>query len=240
MNPLPSQNTATVEINKLNFFYNDGNEKKQFLFDISLNLDAGEVVILTGPSGSGKTTLLSLIGGLRTGHLGRLNIFNSDVNRMNEFQLMHLRRNIGFIFQSHNLIPYLNATENVDMGLRLNQQWSKQSRTIRHRCCQKVLTRLGMDKRLTHMPGQLSGGQKQRVAIARAIAQEPLLILADEPTASLDAQSGQEVCSLFQEQAQENQATVIIVTHDERLLRSAQKIIYLDNGRIEKIDQHET
>ena len=95
------------------------------MFDISLNFDPGEVVILTGPSGSGKTTLLSLMGGLRTGHLGRLNIFNSDVNRMNEFQLMHLRRNIGFIFQSHNLIPYLNATENVDMGLRLNKQWSK-------------------------------------------------------------------------------------------------------------------
>lgn len=238
MNPKPPQITATVAINQLNYYYNDGSQKKQFLFDIDLNFKPGEVVILTGPSGSGKTTLLSLIGGLRTGYSGGLNIFNKDINSMNEIQLMHLRRKIGFIFQSHNLIPYLNATENVEMGIRLNEQWSKQSRSTRHRCCQKVLTRLGLGKRLTHMPRQLSGGQKQRVAIARAIAQEPPLILADEPTASLDAQSGEEVCSLFQEQAKKNQTAIIIVTHDERLLRSAQKIIYLDNGRIRKIDNN--
>jgi putative ABC transport system ATP-binding protein len=199
------------------------------LTDIDLEVGSGEVVILTGPSGSGKTTLLTLIGGLRRVHDGSLKVLGQEMSGLSAVQLATLRRKIGFIFQNHNLFSSLTALENVRMATAI-QRGSPREMNAR---ATAMLERLGLGERLLHRPAKLSGGQRQRVAIARALVNGPALVLADEPTASLDAASGQEVLSILRELADgPARSTVVIVTHDQRVLDRADRIINLVSGRV--------
>lgn len=212
----------------LNFWYSEGESKKQVLFDNQLDLLPGEIVIMTGPSGSGKTTLLTLIGGLRSVQEGSLVVLGEELRGLDERGRTGVRKQIGFIFQAHNLFESLTAYQNVHIALELDAK----SPTFMRKRAEELLKRLGLGHRLHHKPGALSGGQKQRVAIARALANSPKLILADEPTAALDRESGREVISLFQQVAEEEQATILLVTHDNRILDAAHRIVNMVDGRI--------
>jgi putative ABC transport system ATP-binding protein len=224
------QSNTVVAINKLNYFYGKGKLRKQILFDISANVNAGEIVFLTGPSGSGKTTLLSLIGGLRSLHSGSLKVLGEELNQASNKQLRHLRRNIGYIFQGHNLLNSLTARQNVQMALGLHSDISKREGIER---AETLLTKVGLAEYINQHPHNLSVGQQQRVAIARALVAHPKIILADEPTAALDKKSGLEVIELMQELAKQQSCTVLLVTHDVRIFDFADRLINLDDGRLE-------
>jgi len=217
-----------VQIRGLNYSFGQGNLRKQVLFDIDLSLPKGQIVIMTGPSGSGKTTLISLIGGLRSCFDGSLNVLGKELVGLNDKQLVNIRRNIGFIFQMHNLFESLTASQNVEMAVELTNDWGeKRARAV------DILRQLGLGDRVDYKPNSLSGGQKQRVAIARALVNQPQLILADEPTAALDKKSGREVVTLMQKLAKEEGRTILMVTHDNRILDVADRIINLVDGRLE-------
>jgi putative ABC transport system ATP-binding protein len=183
---------------------------------------------MTGPSGSGKTTLLTLIGALRTVQEGRLRVLGRELLNAAATQLVSLRRELGFIFQAHNLFGSLSALQNVRMGLEL---FDFSTREMKERASE-ILGRLGLGHRIHYKPTSLSGGQKQRVAIARALAHKPRLVLADEPTAALDEQSSRDVVSYFQELAREDECTILMVTHDNRILDVADRIVNMVDGRI--------
>ncbi|HKI20480.1 MAG TPA: ATP-binding cassette domain-containing protein [Isosphaeraceae bacterium] len=218
-----------VSIHGLNHWYGAGANKAQALADIDLEIDRGEVVILTGPSGSGKTTLLTVIGALRRVEQGNVRVLGRDVRRLDNAGQVALRRDVGFIFQFHNLFDSLTAIENVRMATALKPG----SVAEMNRRSEAILTRLGMADRMDHLPSELSGGQNQRVAIARALVNQPAMVLADEPTASLDAESGQEVLTVLHELASgSSRTTVLIVTHDQRVLDRADRIVNLVSGRI--------
>jgi putative ABC transport system ATP-binding protein len=219
----------SICIREVNYYFGSGETRTQVLFENKLDIGRGEVVIMTGPSGSGKTTLLTLIGGLRTAVSGSIVINNRELVGASRRALVAHRRQIGFIFQHHNLFSSLSAVENVRMATALRPggraQLQKQSR--------EILDRLGLSDRMGHHPSRLSGGQQQRVAIARALVNRPLLVLADEPTAALDASSGATVMQLLRELADgPEQSTVLIVTHDQRLLDRADRIVNMVGGRI--------
>ncbi len=224
------QSNTVVAINKLNYFYGKGKLRRQILFDISANVNAGEIVFLTGPSGSGKTTLLSLIGGLRSLQSGSLKVMGEELNQASAKQLRHLRRNIGYIFQGHNLLNSLTARQNVQMALGLHSDISKREGIER---AESLLTKVGLAEYINQHPHNLSVGQQQRVAIARALVAYPKIILADEPTAALDKKSGLEVIELMQELAKQQSCTVLLVTHDVRIFDFADRLINLDDGRLE-------
>jgi putative ABC transport system ATP-binding protein len=223
----PSE-APSVAVRGLNHSYGDGELAKQVLFDNQLELLPGEIVIMTGPSGSGKTTLLTLIGGLRSVQQGSLLVLGSEMRDLDEADLTRVRRKIGFIFQAHNLFESLTAFQNVRMALELEPRTAEEMK----RRCIELLTQLGLGQRLDHKPAALSGGQRQRVAIARALASSPRLILADEPTAALDRQSGRDVIQLFQDVAERLKTTILIVTHDNRILDAAHRIVNMVDGRI--------
>ena len=225
----PALEESAVSIRGLDYWYGEGPNRTQALWDIDLEIDRGEVVILTGPSGSGKTTLLTVIGTLRSVEKGTVRVLGHDVARLGRAARVVLRRDVGFIFQFHNLFSSLTAFENVRMATALKPGPVAEM----NRRAEAILARLGMQERLDHLPAQLSGGQNQRVAIARALVNEPALVLADEPTASLDPASGQEVLTLLHElTAGPARATVLIVTHDQRVLDRADRIVNLISGRI--------
>ena len=217
-----------VRVRNLQYHFGEGELKKQVLFDNNLDVARGEIVIMTGPSGSGKTTLLTLIGTLRTVQDGSLKVLGRELFSAAPGQLIALRRELGFIFQAHNLFESLTALQNVKMALELFSLDGKANGTRGA----EVLTRLGLGHRIHYKPGALSGGQKQRVAIARGLASKPKLILADEPTAALDEKSGREVVTLFQELVKTENCTIIMVTHDNRILDVADRIVNLVDGRI--------
>ncbi|MFK8184942.1 MAG: ATP-binding cassette domain-containing protein [Phormidesmis sp.] len=217
-----------IKIEHLNFYFGAGELKKQVLFDISLDLPKGQIVILTGPSGSGKTTLLTLIGALRTLQEGSLNVLGNELVGLSNRELINVRRNIGFIFQAHNLFESLTASQNVEMSVELTGRLGDK----REQAAQ-MLTKLGLGDRVQYKPNALSGGQKQRVAIARALVNKPKIILADEPTAALDKASGREVVNLMRQLCEEQGSTVLMVTHDNRILDVADRIINLVDGRLE-------
>jgi putative ABC transport system ATP-binding protein len=223
------QGQPALRVNRLNHWYGDNPEtRKQVLHDNHLEVARGEIVIMTGPSGSGKTTLLSLLGALRTVQDGEVEVLGRPLAGLSARDLVGVRRNIGFIFQAHNLFASLTALQNVKMALELVE--GDQTR-IRVRAVE-VLTELGLGERIDYKPGRLSGGQKQRVAIARALANRPKLILADEPTAALDEASGRDVVNLLKRLSQEEGCTSLIVTHDNRILDVADRIVSMVNGRI--------
>lgn len=215
-----------VSIRHLNYYYGTGDIRKQVLFDIDLDLPRGQIVIMTGPSGSGKTTLLTLVGGLRTLQEGSLQVEGRELVGLNTNQLVDVRRNIGFIFQAHNLFESLSAAQNVAMAIELLDNSSKRKRAV------EILTQLGLSQRVDYRPKSLSGGQKQRVAIARALVNKPRLILADEPTAALDKESGREVVNLMQKLTKEQNCTILMVTHDNRILDVADRIVNLIDGNL--------
>ena len=221
--------TKVVEIQNLAHFFGKGALKKQILFDINLTLKTGEVVILKGPSGSGKTTLLTLMGGLRSPQTGSLKVLDSELVGAKKNKLVEIRRNIGYIFQAHNLLHSLTARQNVQMSLELHNHLSFQEMKAK---AIAILEAVGLGDHIDYYPKNLSGGQKQRVAIARALVSHPKLVLADEPTAALDSKTGRDVVDLMQKLAREQGCTILIVTHDNRILDVADRIIELDDGRI--------
>jgi putative ABC transport system ATP-binding protein len=211
-------------------YFGTGELRKQVLFDNNLTVYPGEIIIMTGPSGSGKTTLLTLIGALRRVGEGQLTVLGQKLEGASASQLVQFRRQVGFIFQAHNLFESLTATQNVRMSLELTRPGS--SMRDNTRASKEMLDRVGLANRVGHKPKQLSGGQKQRVAIARGLVHHPKLVLADEPTAALDEQSGRTVVELLQKMAAENKTTILIVTHDNRILDVADRIVTLVDGRI--------
>ncbi len=226
-----------VNIENLHHAFGQGQLAKPVLIDIDLAIAPGEIVILTGPSGSGKTTLLSLMGGLRSAQQGSLNILGQELLGASKKQLVELRSRIGYIFQAHNLLDCLTAQENVRMALRLRKNLSYGDRTAQ---ATAMLEAVGLGHRVNYRPDNLSGGQKQRVAIARALVTQPQLILADEPTAALDSQSGREVVELMQHLARDQGCTILLVTHDNRILDIAHRIIHMEDGRLIKIESPAT
>jgi putative ABC transport system ATP-binding protein len=221
-----------VRVEKLDHWFEDGGVAHQVLFAIDLTVRAGEIVILTGPSGSGKTTLLTMLGGLRAAQSGRLHVLGAELLHAGKGTLTRVRRKVGFIFQAHNLMPYLTALENVRLGLEVQPPWLERGRPAMDARCAEVLTRVGLSDRSGYYPEKLSGGQKQRVAIARALAGAPRLLLADEPTAALDKDSGREVVTLFRELAEREGSAIVMVTHDNKVLDIADRIANLEAGRL--------
>ena len=212
----------------VSFAYGEGAARNRVLFDISIGVPRGQLAVLTGPSGSGKTTLLTLMGGLRTLQAGRIEVLGHDLAGLSASALVPVRRDIGFIFQMHNLFDSLTATENVRMALELGQRSPREIRQV----AQDMLIRLGLGNRLDAKPRQLSGGQRQRVAIARALANSPKLVLADEPTAALDKESTRNVVALFKQMTVEHGTAVLMVTHDHRIIELADRLIHMVDGRI--------
>lgn len=224
-NPRPEQ---SIVARGVSFTFGRGETRTQVLFDNNLSIGPGELVIMTGPSGSGKTTLLTLIGALRKMQEGTLNVLGHAMENMDAPRQVALRKEIGFIFQQHNLFSSLSALENVRMATSL-----KPARNgVARRPAIDLLARLGLGERLHHPPANLSGGQRQRVAIARALVNRPRLVLADEPTAALDAASGEVVMDLLGELAREDGSTILLVTHDKRLIERATRIVNMVQGRI--------
>ena len=225
----PLAKELAIQVEGVSYWYGEGEARSQVLFDNTLEIGRGEVVIMTGPSGSGKTTLLTLIGALRRMQQGSLLVLGQDNSALGERGAVELRKHIGFIFQSHNLFSSLTALENVRMAtaLRPASVAEMTERSI------SLLGQLGLGERLDHLPAQLSGGQRQRVAIARALVNRPALVLADEPTAALDAESGQTVLGLLRRMADGiERTTVLIVTHDQRVIDHADRVVNMIGGHI--------
>lgn len=226
--PIAVRSSPAIRIESIDFAYGQGQARNRVLFDISLGVPPGQLAVLTGPSGSGKTTLLTLIGGLRSLQKGRIEVLGHDLAGLSARALVPVRRDIGFIFQMHNLFDSLTATENVRMALELGDGTAAENRDA----AQAILKELGLGERLNAKPRQLSGGQRQRVAIARALANRPKLILADEPTAALDKESTRKVVALFKRMTVETGAAVLMVTHDHRIIELADRLIHMVDGRI--------
>ena len=225
--------TPAIHIRDLNFYFGEGDLRFQVLKHINLTIAKGEIVIMTGPSGSGKTTLLTLIGGLRKAEEGSIQIFGEELANSTEAARMAVRRQIGFIFQQHNLMDSLTALQNVCLTLELHNGLSETERQARGAA---MLKAVGLGHRLHYKPAQLSGGQRQRVSIARALVGNPKLILADEPTASLDKKSGQEAVEILQRLAREQGCTILLVTHDYRILDMADRVVTLEDGIIAPVN----
>jgi putative ABC transport system ATP-binding protein len=224
-----TETLPVIEIQNLDHDFGHGALRKQVLFDISLDINPGEIIIMTGPSGSGKTTLLTLAGGLRSAQSGSLKILGQELCGASAAQLTQARRRHGYIFQAHNLHSSLTAIQNVRMGLELHPNLTVEEMLGRS---QAMLEQVGLGDRLHYYPDNLSGGQKQRVAIARALVSTPKIVLADEPTAALDKKSGRDVVELMQTLANEQGCTILMVTHDNRILDIADRIVYMEDGRL--------
>jgi putative ABC transport system ATP-binding protein len=218
-----------VRVDGVSHSYGQGALRTQVLHAVSAEIHPGEIVILTGPSGSGKTTLLTLVGALRSGQAGSLRVLGEELVGSRRAAQVRVRRQIGYIFQHHNLLEALTASQNVQMALALHGR--KLRREKRERA-NAMLAAVGLEAQVEKHPSQLSGGQKQRVAIARALVAGPRMILADEPTASLDKKSGREVALLMQRLAKREGVTVVLVTHDNRILDVADRILHVEDGRI--------
>jgi len=216
-----------IRVEGLNHFFGKGALKKQILFDVSAEIRKGEIVIVTGPSGSGKTTMLTLVGALRSTQEGSVQVLGHELRHALPATLENVRRRLGFIFQQHNLLAALSALQNVELGIR---GCGKFPRSEHRERAMHMLNAVGLGDRIHHKPEQLSGGQRQRVAIARALVSEPEMLLADEPTASLDKKSGREVVERMKVLAKEHGTTILLVTHDNRILDIADRIVHLEDG----------
>ena len=217
-----------VRVHGLSHYYGEAEARNQVLFGNSIEIPAGQLVVMTGPSGAGKTTLLTLIGALRSAQEGRIDVLGRDLSRLGGSELVEVRRDIGFIFQMHNLFDALSAYENVKMAAQLANGALGETRQR----CAGVLERLGLGHRIDHKPRFLSGGERQRVAIGRALVNHPRLILADEPTAALDKDSTMNVIHLLKQTTIDYGAAVMMVTHDHRIIDSADRLVHMVDGRI--------
>lgn len=220
---------STVAIEGLSHWYGRGSNRRQVLQSVDLRIEPGEVVLLTGPSGCGKTTLLTLIGALRTVQEGQVSVLGQSLQGAGRGARQKLRRRIGMIFQGHNLLRCLTAEQNVQMGADL---LNDRSYLARRNLAREWLRAVGLGDHLGKLPHDLSGGQKQRVAIARALAAHPQLLLADEPTAALDSTTGREVVDLLKRLAREQACSVLMVTHDPRILDVADRLLRMEDGRL--------
>ena len=216
-------------VKNLNHYFGNGGLRRQILYNINLEIQSGEIAIMSGPSGSGKTTLLTLIGCLRSVQEGSLKVFGQEIFGASDIQLMNVRRHIGYIFQSHNLLNFLTARQNVQMSVELHQEFSSSQAIAKS---EAAIKSVGLEKWSNHYPEELSGGQKQRVAIARALVCHPKLVLADEPTAALDGKSGRRIVELMQQLVKEQGCSVLMVTHDNRILDIADRIIHMEDGQL--------
>lgn len=221
-----------IAINNVSHYFGTGRLRKQVLFSINTEIQPGEIVIMTGPSGSGKTTLLTLIGALRSTQEGSMRVLDQELRDAPNALLTELRRNIGYIFQAHNLLNALTARQNVQMALELHALSDRQRRTQ----AEEMLEAVGLKDWANYYPHELSGGQKQRVAIARALASHPKIVLADEPTAALDKKSGRDVVEIMQRLAQQQGSAILLVTHDNRILDVADRLIHLEDGELSSMD----
>ncbi|OGO23022.1 MAG: ABC transporter ATP-binding protein [Chloroflexi bacterium RBG_16_51_16] len=221
--------TIALEVKNIQKTFSVDGGKIDAVADVSFQVRAGEFVALVGPSGSGKTTLLSILAALLTASSGEVLVDGQDLARMKERQRVELRRKkIGFTFQTNNLIPYLTALENVEFMLRLNGLDGREGR----KRSKDLLKRLGLGDRLNNLPGQMSGGQQQRVAIARALIHNPAVVLADEPTASLDTQHAFQVVEAFAKLVHEDGHAGVMVTHDLRMCRYVDRVLQMLDGKL--------
>jgi len=218
-----------VRFSGVNHYFGEGKLRKQILFEVSDEIEPGQIVIITGPSGSGKTTLITLIGALRSTQEGSLQVLGHELRGASARELNEVRKEIGFIFQAHNLLNSLSASQNVEMSALIDPEMSRAEAARRSR---EILEQVGLSDEVDRFPNELSGGQKQRVAIARALVRAPRVILADEPTASLDKKTGRDVVDLMHDLAKRKGVTVLLVTHDNRILDVADRIIHLEDGRL--------
>jgi putative ABC transport system ATP-binding protein len=224
---------AIIDIQGVNHYFGTGRLRKQVLFEINAQIQPGEIVIMTGPSGSGKTTLLTLIGALRSTQEGSLRVLGQQLRDASRGQLVQVRRDIGYIFQAHNLLYSLSASQNVQMSLELHNHLSAAQRREK---AETMLEAVGLKDWIHYYPSELSGGQKQRVAIARALASGPKIVLADEPTAALDKKSGRDVVEIMQRLAKQQGSAILLVTHDNRILDVADRIINMEDGYLESVE----
>ncbi len=224
--------TPAIEVRELTKTYAEGAAAARALDGVSLDVHPGEMTLLMGPSGSGKTTLISIMGAILRPTSGSVKIAGCELTRLRERELPALRlRHIGFVFQGFNLFPTLTAAENVEVALDLKQIRGAAA----HRRARTLLDSVGLSDKYDAFPADLSGGQKQRVAIARALAGEPSIILADEPTAALDKASGGAVMEMLRGLARDKGRAVVIVTHDNRTLGFADRIVRIEDGRVGEV-----
>lgn len=216
-----------LEIQNLSKTYGKGDTMVKALDNVSFSVDKGEFVAIVGPSGSGKSTLLHILGGVDTATSGTVIIDKTDISTLDETALaIFRRRQIGLIYQFYNLIPILTVEENLTLPLLLDGR--KPDKAV----VNDIIKKLGLCERLHHLPNQLSGGQQQRVAIGRALINNPALMLADEPTGNLDSENSREIIALLRHFNKEFNQTVIMITHDERIALSADRIIAIEDGKI--------
>lgn len=217
-----------VKLENVEKIYYIGGYPIKALDNVSLEIKEGEFLSIVGPSGSGKSTLLSIIGCLDRPTKGKLYLFDKDISKLNDNQLSELRRKyLGFIFQQYYLFNYLNALENVQIGLRISGNNNLQK-------AKELLNKVGLGDRLYNYPNQLSGGQQQRVVIARALVNDPKLILADEPTVNIDEKSAKELLDILKKLNEDENRTIVIVTHDLRVAEKTNRIVVIRNGKILK------
>lgn len=222
--------SSAIAAQNLNMIYESGGQRYQALHNVNLMIQKGAIHLLMGPSGSGKTTLLSILAGLLTPSDGAVKLLGEEITQLSSAKLAEFRlHHIGFIFQGFNLFPALTALENVEVAFNLKGIRGESAR----RGSMDLLEQVGLGDRVHRRPQDLSGGQKQRVAIARALVDNPALIMADEPTAALDSQNGHAVIELLRTLAKENDRTVLIVTHDPRIVDVADEVTYLEDGKIQ-------
>jgi putative ABC transport system ATP-binding protein len=220
---------SPITVHGLNHWFGTGEARKQALFDIDLTVARGSLTVLVGPSGSGKTTLLTLLGCLRDVQDGSVRLLGHELAGAGTDLSRTLRRRLGFIFQAHNLHGSLTTLQNVLMGLQVHRLPDPAGQIVAAR---HVLTLLGLADRVDYLPANLSGGQKQRVAVARALVGNPDVVFADEPTAALDRESGAVVVQMLKRLGQTRGTTTVMVTHDNRILELADRIVTLEDGRI--------
>ena len=220
-----------IKVRNLSKEFGNKNTKVQAVKDVSMKVSEGEVLMILGPSGSGKTTLLSMIGCILTPTSGDIYIDGEKISDLPENELPKIRKKkIGFVFQSFNLLKSLTVQENVEIALNLNGTQGNEAKAK----AKELLTEVGLGERLSFFPAELSGGEKQRVSIARALANDPKIILADEPTGNLDSKTGQKIGSILQDLAKNHNKSVIIVTHDNRIENLADRIVRLEDGTIKR------
>jgi lipoprotein-releasing system ATP-binding protein len=227
---------AILRVEKLHKSYGSGPARIDVLRGLDLDVQAGEAVAVVGDSGVGKSTLLHLLGGIDRPDAGRVlfrgfDVFAAEVRRLAEYR----NASVGFVFQFHHLLPEFTALENVEMPFRIGRHGGDFTGTAR-----RLLSRLGLEDRLTHRPAELSGGEQQRVAFARALATQPEIVLADEPTGNLDPATGRKVFGLLRELQKERSFSLVLASHSERLAASCDRILRLEDGRLRELGQSET